>query len=406
MRAFVFVALVACTPDVTREATDDTRVQSREAPAASAPIEETLAWLAEEVAARSPGTEIAISFEDLSTGARAQIAGDAVHVSASSAKAWWVAAALNGTSVAAVTPYARPIFINSDNGATGSAIDLVGPNAVNTFMWDAAGMQASALTQWSYGASRVATNSPRVMGSDNYATTDDAVTFLAKLHRVEILGDERRNALLEWMTLAPRSGVGGWIGARLPGDARVAHKGGWLPPGCCGDDRRYNTLNEVGIVTAPDGRAYAVAIFSRHGFDYWNKQAKFVELASCSIYRAFTQNDSLDCARGGDPTPAASCGDVSYQGYCDGTSVVWCENGGLNRKDCAATDRVCGWQSDDVGYNCMAPAAASCGDVTYAGYCDGSTVVWCESNTLRSKDCAPQGKSCGYQDDNVGYNCL
>src|SRR5687768_6490486 len=159
MRSLALLALVSCTPEVTREATDDTRVSSREAPSASAPMQETLDWLAGEIAARSPGTEIAISIEDLQTGARAQIAGDAVHVSASSAKAWWVAAALYGVGTSAVSQYARPIFASSDNGATGSAIDLVGPNYVNTFMWDLAGMNASALTQWSYGRSRVATNS-------------------------------------------------------------------------------------------------------------------------------------------------------------------------------------------------------------------------------------------------------
>ncbi len=403
----ILVGFIGCTPEVTREATEETVATARPAPPASAPIEETLAWLADEVSVRSPGTELAIAFDDLQTGARVAISGDAVHVSASSAKAWWVAAALYGTSVAAVQPYANPIFVNSDNGATGAAIDLVGPNYVNAFMWDVAGMPASALTQWSYGRNRVATNSPRVMGSDNYATADDAVTFLARLHRRELLDDERSQTLLSWMTRAPRGGVGGWLGARLPAAAGVAHKGGWLPPGCCSDDRRYNTLNEIGIVTAPDGRAYAVTIFTRHGFDYWNKQARFVELASCSIYRAFIQDEALDCARAGDPVPTASCGDVSYQGYCDGANVVWCENASLQRKDCAGAGQVCAWQSDDIGYNCTAPAAAAtCGDLSYQGACEDQTVVWCEGGAVRRKDCAAIGKACTWQNDEIGFNCL
>lgn len=364
-------------------------------------MQDTLDWLASEVAARSPGTELAITVEDLQTGARAQLAGDALHVSASSAKAWWTAAALYGTSVAAVMPHARPIFASSDNAATGSAIDLVGPNYVNTFMWDVAEMPNSALTSWSYGRTRVASNSPRALGSDNYATTEDAVRFLARLHRGELFDNEKTVALLDWLTLAPRTGVGGWLAARLPADAHVAHKAGWLPPGCCSDDRRYNTLNDVGIVTAPDGRAYAVAIFARRGLDYWNKQTTLVELASCSIYRAFTQDDSLDCARGGDPRPAATCGDVGYHGYCDGTRVVWCEDGALKQKDCAADARTCAWQDDNVGYNCVA-ADVGCGDVTYAGYCDGTTLVWCENATLRTKQCT----TCGFQNADVGYNCL
>ena len=74
------------------------------------------------------------------------------------------------------------------------------------------------------------------------------------------------------------------------------HKGGWLPPGCCSDDSYYNTANEIGIITAPDGQAYAIAILARRGDDYWNKQVPFVELASCVVYRAFA-GGAIDCER-------------------------------------------------------------------------------------------------------------
>jgi hypothetical protein len=52
------------------------------------------------------------------------------------------------------------------------------------------------------------------------------------------------------------------------------------------------------------------------------------------------------------------------------------------------------------------PPADDCKGVDYIGYCDGSTVVWCEGGRLRQKDCNDSGRSCDYQDDQTGYNCL
>ncbi|HET6585755.1 MAG TPA: SH3 domain-containing protein [Nannocystaceae bacterium] len=47
-----------------------------------------------------------------------------------------------------------------------------------------------------------------------------------------------------------------------------------------------------------------------------------------------------------------------------------------------------------------------CGDVDYQGYCDGETLVWCEDDALHSVDCADAGKSCDFQDASIGWNCL
>lgn len=255
---------------------------------------------------RTPGSEVAIAVQHLASGARASSRGGELYVSASSAKAWWVAAALDGVGVAAVEPYADPIFINSDNGATGSVIDLVGPDAVNVYLWDVVGMgrDSTALTQWNFNATREAANSPRHMGSDNYTTADDAVLFLAGLQAGAVLDAAATAALQDWMTRAPRSGTGGWLTARLPAEpqAGARHKGGWLPPGCCSSEERYNTLNEVGLVDTPRG-TYAVAILTHAGDDWYGRQAPYVELASCEIYKVVAGAAELDCARDGDPAP-------------------------------------------------------------------------------------------------------
>ena len=266
----------------------------------------TVDRLQAEASWRTPGSEVAIAVQHLASGARASSRGGVLYVSASSAKAWWVAAALDGAGVAAVEPYADPVFINSDNGATGEVIDLVGPDAVNVYLWEVAGMgrETTALTQWNYEKTREAANSPRKMGSDNYTTADDAVVFLAGLQAGAVLDAEATSALLDWMTRSPRGGTGGWLAARLPADAQASarHKGGWLPPGCCSSDSYYNTLNEVGLVDTPRG-TYAVAILSHAGDDWYGRQAPFVELASCEIYKTVAGAAELDCARDGDPAP-------------------------------------------------------------------------------------------------------
>ena len=304
-RAWLTLALVGCAADppvIPDEEEDPGREGEVHNAGVSLPrtasIDEVMAWLETELPARSPGTQISITWEDLQTGHRVSLNGDTKHVSASSAKAWWVAAALDGVGVTPVAQYAQPIFRYSDNAASGYVIDLIGPNAVNDWMWNVGGMNNSALTQWNYNATRVASNSPRAMGSDNYMTSDDAVTFLARVYRDEILTGATGDQLLTWMTLSPNTGTGGWLSTRLPVAIQdtTMHKGGWLPPGCCSSDSYYNTANEIGIVTTQFGRAYAVAILTRRGTDYWNRQVPFVELASCVMYRAFVQeDDTLEC---------------------------------------------------------------------------------------------------------------
>jgi beta-lactamase class A len=296
-----FVLLAGCA--VGSESGVAPRRAATEPPPPPSPLQVTLDRLAAELAWRSPGTRAALAVVDLRGGARASVAGDVPFVSASSAKAWWVAAALQHAGVAAVEPHADAVFVESDNGATGRVIDLLGPDRINEYLWEVVGMRASAITRWNYEGKREAKSSPRRMGDDNYTTARDALRFLERLHRGQILDRERTDALLGWMRRSPRGGMGGWLLTRLPEAARAsaAHKAGWLDPGCCSDRRRYNTLNEVGLISVPGGGTYAVVILSHAGYDYWGRQVPFVEYASCEIYRTVAADGALDCSRPADP---------------------------------------------------------------------------------------------------------
>jgi beta-lactamase class A len=66
------------------------------------------------------------------------------------------------------------------------------------------------------------------------------------------------------------------IPALLPGDAVVAHKTGSL----------YNTSSDVGIMWAPDGRAFAVAIYVTGQGSRLNREARIAQLAR-AIYDGY-----------------------------------------------------------------------------------------------------------------------
>ncbi|MBW2732818.1 MAG: agmatine deiminase family protein [Deltaproteobacteria bacterium] len=55
----------------------------------------------------------------------------------------------------------------------------------------------------------------------------------------------------------------------------------------------------------------------------------------------------------GTPIP---CGDVAYEGCCDGDVVRWCDNGVVEEKICA--DGTCGWDALLGAYNCNTNGAA------------------------------------------------
>jgi hypothetical protein len=108
--------------------------------------------------------------------------------------------------------------------------------------------------------------------------------------------------------------------------------------------------------------------------------------------------------------PSSGCGDVTYEGYCKDSTVVWCEDGKLKSQDCASLSLTCGWEAA-VGFNCIQPeqaaqAGGACGNVTYQGHCDGNTVVWCEGGELKKYDCGAAGLGCGYQSADIGHNCM
>ena len=115
------------------------------------------------------------------------------------------------------------------------------------------------------------------------------------------------------------------------------------------------------------------------------------------------------------PQPADPCGGETFTGRCDGETLIWCEDETVHTIACEDSGRSCGWQDDTIGFNCLsvapapAPEAAPtdpCDGETYHGRCVDDVLVWCQSDQVHRVDCSVDGQQCGWQDDDIGHNCL
>jgi len=100
-------------------------------------------------------------------------------------------------------------------------------------------------------------------------------------------------------------------------------------------------------------------------------------------------------------TPTDPCNGESYQGRCDTDLVIWCENETVYQSDCASDGKTCGWSEANSYYGCVEPPDP-CNGETYEGRCDGLSVIWCEDEEVKSIDCR---RGCGWDSSGGYYNC-
>ena len=213
---------------------------------------------------------IALRLGDVSAGYRESASTQ----SASAAKAYWVAAAVDAVGIEAVEPFVEAIFVHSDNDAAGRVIDLVGVDGINTYT-ASIGMEDTFLASWFFGRRRAASNAGQDgFPTNNETTAADALTFLSQLEDGELFDAQETSTMLGWMLLAPDNmsnpqlGYGGVLTDEL--DPWVAatsmHKAGWLPPNCCRSIG--NVLITIGIVPLPSSDPLTIAVSTVDGSDY------------------------------------------------------------------------------------------------------------------------------------------
>ncbi len=70
----------------------------------------------------------------------------------------------------------------------------------------------------------------------------------------------------------------------------------------------------------------------------------------------------------------------------------------------ARVDLLSAWLGAQIASHEGSAPADPCGGLDYVGACDGTKVVWCESDKLQSLECAPQ--ACGYNAKAGYFDCV
>jgi len=137
-----------------------------------------------------------------------------------------------------------------------------------------------------------------------------------------------------------------------------------------------------------------------------------------------------DPGKGDDPGSSGTtgCGEVTYEGQCDGDIVKFCDNGQVKAIDCSTNGGSCAFASDKGYYDCAAATggaagssgdqgtggssggssepSSNCGSVTYEGECSGEVLQYCDNGTLTTVDCSDQGRQCEFNSQSGFYDCV
>lgn len=99
---------------------------------------------------------------------------------------------------------------------------------------------------------------------------------------------------------------------------------------------------------------------------------------------------------------SGACGNITYAGVCNGNVLSYCKTNQLKTIDCGASAMVC--KVDPAGdADCHFVAGAACGSLDAAGVCDGNTVAYCSGGKVVLIDCTASGRTCN---DTFFADCL
>lgn len=303
------------------------------------PVLTQIAALAPTFTASIPGDstpfDLTLGVEFLPTRQKWTHRGTVPHISGSSPKWIWAAAALAKNAPSALLKCATPTFTYSCNNTAGSLIDRGGGvAAVNDFTNRALGNSSDDMTlcNWSFDINRSVCTFPCTAmccaptsctcGQNicnhaydnatcdacggNYFTADGALRFLEHVWNRDLYAGDpmqaaKTRALLDWSQLSPRNYYSGWIGTQLPPAIQktLHHKPGAIAPFFCGtaaqcqqagiaDPAGFNWINEIAIIESPVG-PYAVVTMMAHAQD-WCQEIATTEWASCVIYHAMVRD--------------------------------------------------------------------------------------------------------------------
>lgn len=174
------------------------------------------------------------------------------------------------------------MITRSNNYATDALLKVVGgPSAVNAWV------RRAGVNDWHIDrdiATLVrddgAVNPATVIDSRDSATPMAMVRLLGGIYNGQMLSSPSRQVLLGAMSRCLTGKRR--IPALLPSGATVLHKTGSL----------NNTSSDVGIIEAPDGRAYAVAIYVTGQGTRLNRETRIASIAR-ALYQGYTSEPNV-----------------------------------------------------------------------------------------------------------------
>ena len=322
-------------------------IQRRQAPPAPAALQARLGELA-----AAYGEEVGIAVTDVSTGWTAGVDQDRPYPQQSVSKLWVAIAVMRAADEGRLDPnsqviltdadrsvffqpvsykigadgYATPIadllrraLVESDNAANDKLMrEIGGPDGVAAALNDmgltgvkvgayerdlqaqTAGLvwQADYGIGWNFQAARQALPmAARQSAMDAYladpldgASPAGITAALAALSRGQLLSEGSTRHLIDLMAQArtgPRRLKGG-----LPAGWSIAHKTG------TGQDFRGASvgINDVGLLTAPDGRVYAVAVMMRHTRQSVPARLAFMQSITGAVAEQWVRDDAFQQA--------------------------------------------------------------------------------------------------------------
>jgi hypothetical protein len=102
-------------------------------------------------------------------------------------------------------------------------------------------------------------------------------------------------------------------------------------------------------------KAYAAQIGRSADWKAWTEDEPCAQRATLNDQEATTSATSWCSLEGSAATVGSSqtgCGNIDWNGVCEGNTVVWCEGTSLQRNPCPSTSR-CGWSSYYGYYWCL-----------------------------------------------------
>jgi hypothetical protein len=103
------------------------------------------------------------------------------------------------------------------------------------------------------------------------------------------------------------------------------------------------------------------------------------------------------------PPELVPCDGADVEKHCEDGDAVWCANGYLYVHNCAERGLTCGYLGSKTGYDCL---PAECGDIDYNGRCDGTVYSYCGAMSgLNVSDCSVGGAVCAATEPGGRVNC-